>query len=119
MREIDPLISSYSHLKEKAREAEALRTLQKIASLVKPIMRQRGWRVGILREFYPPERNLLGIEYLAEVWWIMLTTRHQVSIGIEDKRYVFDYDILAMRGSFSRWIKSWILCCMSVLYPYV
>ncbi|KAI9794175.1 MAG: hypothetical protein M1816_006100 [Peltula sp. TS41687] len=63
MREIDPLISNFGHLKDKAREAEALKTLQKIASLVKPIMRQRGWRVGTLREFYPPERNLLGLNW--------------------------------------------------------
>ena len=60
MREIDPLISSFSHLKQKSREAEALKALQKIASLVKPIMRQRGWHVGTLAEFYPDERNLLG-----------------------------------------------------------
>ncbi|KAI9802232.1 MAG: hypothetical protein M1825_002953 [Sarcosagium campestre] len=63
MREIDPLISAYSHLKEKPREAEALHSLQKIASLVKPVMRQRGWRVGTLREFYPTERNLLGVNW--------------------------------------------------------
>ena len=60
MREIDPLISGFSHLKDKTREAEALQTLQRIASLVKPLMRQRGWRVGTLSEFFPIERNLLG-----------------------------------------------------------
>ncbi|OJD27536.1 hypothetical protein ACJ73_01074 [Blastomyces percursus] len=60
MREFDPLVSQFEHLKHKPREAEALTTLRKIASLVKPIMRQRGWRVGTLAEFYP-ERNLLGI----------------------------------------------------------
>ncbi|KAI9843408.1 MAG: hypothetical protein M1837_006434 [Sclerophora amabilis] len=63
MREIDPLISSFTHLKEKTREAEALKSLQKVASLVKPIMRQRGWRVGNLTEFYPQERNLLGLNW--------------------------------------------------------
>ncbi|KKZ62179.1 hypothetical protein EMCG_03317 [[Emmonsia] crescens] len=60
MREFEPLVSGFEHLKHKPREAEALTTLRKIASLVKPIMRQRGWRVGTLAEFYP-ERNLLGI----------------------------------------------------------
>ncbi|ODH38411.1 hypothetical protein ACO22_02362 [Paracoccidioides brasiliensis] len=60
MREFDPLVSEFEHLKHKPREAEALTTLRKIASLVKPIMRQRGWRVGTLAEFYP-ERSLLGI----------------------------------------------------------
>ncbi|KAI9796863.1 MAG: hypothetical protein M1833_005912 [Piccolia ochrophora] len=63
MREIDPLVSAFSHLKTKPREAEALKSLQKIASLVKPVMRQRGWRVGTLREFYPEERNLLGVNW--------------------------------------------------------
>jgi DNA-dependent metalloprotease WSS1 len=52
--EIDPRISYYTHLRDKPREKEALHMLKKIASLVKPIMRQRGWRVGTLSEFYPP-----------------------------------------------------------------
>ena len=60
MKEIDPLVSSFVHLKEKPREADALKTLQRVASLVKPLMRQRGWRVGALVEFFPPEANLLG-----------------------------------------------------------
>lgn len=55
------LISSYSHLKGQKREAEALHSLKKIASLVKPIMRARNWRVGTLTEFYPDQQNLLGI----------------------------------------------------------
>ncbi|PQE22678.1 hypothetical protein CJF31_00001601 [Rutstroemia sp. NJR-2017a BVV2] len=40
---------------------EALHTLRKISSLVKPIMRARSWRVGTLAEFYPDQTNLLGI----------------------------------------------------------
>ncbi|KAI9750039.1 MAG: hypothetical protein M1835_001449, partial [Candelina submexicana] len=65
MREIDPVISAYEHLQEKPRQAEALQALQKVASLVKPIMRQRGWNVGILTEFYPSENNLLGLNWNA------------------------------------------------------
>jgi DNA-dependent metalloprotease WSS1 len=61
MREIDPLISEYQHEKQRPREAEALLTLRKVASLVKPLMRQRGWRVGTLCEFYPHQSNLLGL----------------------------------------------------------
>lgn len=61
MGEHDPLIFSFSHLKEFAREKEALHTLKKIASLVKPIMRARGWKVNELAEFYPNESNLLGL----------------------------------------------------------
>ena len=59
--EHDPLIAEYQHEKSRSREAEALLMLRKIASLVKPIMRQRGWKVGVLTEFYPEERNLLGL----------------------------------------------------------
>lgn len=63
MKELDPLVSEYQHEKNRAREAEALKTLQRIASIVKPIMRRRNWRVGTLCEFYPPESNLLGLNY--------------------------------------------------------
>ncbi|KAL9007542.1 MAG: hypothetical protein Q9173_007214 [Seirophora scorigena] len=63
MHEHDPLVSEYQHEKSRPREAEALQTLRKVASLVKPIMRQRGWRVGILTEFFPPEQNLLGLNW--------------------------------------------------------
>ncbi|KAI9648525.1 hypothetical protein NHQ30_003160 [Ciborinia camelliae] len=59
--ERDALISSYSHLKVQKREDEALHSLKKIASLVKPIMRARNWRVGTLTEFYPDQQNLLGL----------------------------------------------------------
>ncbi|KAJ5565702.1 Zinc finger RanBP2-type [Penicillium sp. DV-2018c] len=61
MRELDPLISEYRHEKNRPRESEALLILRKVASLVKPIMRQRAWRVGALCEFYPQQRNLLGL----------------------------------------------------------
>ena len=60
MPEQDPLVLSYSHLNKFPREKDALHTLRKVASLVKPIMRARGWKVGELAEFYPDEQNLLG-----------------------------------------------------------
>lgn len=63
MHEIDPLISEYSHESFRPRASEALLTLRKVASLVKPIMRQRSWRVGTLTEFWPPEKNLLGLNW--------------------------------------------------------
>ncbi len=63
MPETDLVISEYEHEKFRPREAEALKTLRKVASLVKPIMRQRGWRVGVLTEFWPPEQNLLGLNW--------------------------------------------------------
>lgn len=63
MIEIDPVIIEYEHEKFRPREAEALQTLRRVASLVKPIMRRRGWKVGILTEFWPPEKNLLGLNW--------------------------------------------------------
>lgn len=61
MREIDPLVLEYQHDKHRPRESEALMVLRKVASLVKPIMRRRDWKVGTLAEFYPNQRNLLGL----------------------------------------------------------
>ena len=61
MRELDPLVFEYQHEKRRPRESEALLMLRKIASLVKPIMRRRSWRVRALCEFSPRERNLLGL----------------------------------------------------------
>lgn len=58
--EHDPLVLSYSHLRDFPRAADALLLLKKVASLVKPIMRARSWRVGELAEFYPDQANLLG-----------------------------------------------------------
>ncbi|KUI70436.1 DNA-dependent metalloprotease WSS1 [Cytospora mali] len=60
-REYDALVISYSHLKKLPRQDEALHTLKKVASLVKPIMRARGWKVSELAEFYPDQQNLLGL----------------------------------------------------------
>lgn len=59
--EIEPLVNQFQHDSHRPRAAEALAALQKIASLVKPIMRQRNWHVDTLCEFYPDERNLLGL----------------------------------------------------------
>lgn len=60
MRELDSLVGAYVHLDKLPRANEALRELQKIASLVKPLMRNRGWHVGTLTEFWPEQQNLLG-----------------------------------------------------------
>ncbi|KAJ1327760.1 DNA-dependent metalloprotease WSS1 [Microdochium nivale] len=59
--EVDPLIFSYSHLADFPRAGDALHTLRRVASLVKPLMRARGWVVRQLTEFYPGQENLLGL----------------------------------------------------------
>ncbi|KAH0444338.1 WLM domain-containing protein [Colletotrichum camelliae] len=61
MPEHDALILSYSHLVDFPRANDALQILKKVASLVKPIMRARGWKVRELAEFYPDQANLLGL----------------------------------------------------------
>lgn len=58
--EIDPQFGSYMHIRHLQRQEEALLLLKKLASAVKPIMRKRGWKVGELAEFLPPQWNLLG-----------------------------------------------------------
>ena len=58
--EHDALIGSYIHLDRLPRAAEALHAIHKIASLVKPIMRNHNWKVGTLAEFFPGQQNLLG-----------------------------------------------------------
>ncbi|ROW10860.1 hypothetical protein VPNG_05388 [Cytospora leucostoma] len=60
-KEYDALVLSYTHLKNFPRQDEALHTLKKVASLVKPIIRARGWKVAELAEFYPDQQNLLGL----------------------------------------------------------
>jgi len=60
MDEYDPLVLHYSHLVNFPREKEALHLLRRVASLVKPIMRARRWKVHELAEFFPEQANLLG-----------------------------------------------------------
>ncbi|KAJ4296049.1 hypothetical protein N0V88_004751 [Collariella sp. IMI 366227] len=62
-REVDPLISCFTHFKHFPHQDEALHLLKKIASLVKPLMRARSWRVGELGEMYPDQANLLGLNF--------------------------------------------------------
>jgi hypothetical protein len=59
--EIDPVIYSFTHLRHYPRENEALHLLRRVASLVKPLMRARGWTVRTLSEFHPDQANLLGL----------------------------------------------------------
>lgn len=65
MKEYDALFDVYEHLKELPREAEALFLLRRAASLVKPIMRKRGWTVRTLAEFLPPDPRLQGMYHIS------------------------------------------------------
>ena len=55
LQEHDSLFNSYEHLQGLPRGDSAITMLRKIASLVKPIMRKRGWKVQVLAEFLPQE----------------------------------------------------------------
>ncbi|CAG8493335.1 5216_t:CDS:2 [Acaulospora colombiana] len=54
------LVKSFTHLKDKPHGEKALDMLQRVASLVKPIMRKRGWTLPVLSEFFPSDPSLLG-----------------------------------------------------------
>jgi hypothetical protein len=60
MKEIDAHFDAYEHLKHLPSDGEALIMLRKAASMVKPTMRKRGWKVKTLGEFLPDEPRLLG-----------------------------------------------------------
>ncbi|KAJ2896302.1 hypothetical protein IWW38_002066 [Coemansia aciculifera] len=57
----NPLIGSIHALKRRPRSDEALLLLQRLSSQVRPIMQARGWRVTTLREFFPANSQLLGL----------------------------------------------------------
>ncbi|OAA73853.1 wlm [Cordyceps fumosorosea ARSEF 2679] len=57
----DQQVWSYVHLARLPRADDALQMLRRVASAVKPIMRNHQWRVGELAEFYPNNANLLGL----------------------------------------------------------
>ncbi|KAJ2632418.1 hypothetical protein H4R22_001265 [Coemansia sp. RSA 1290] len=55
------LIGSIHALKRRPQSDQALQLLQKVAAQVRPVMQKRGWKVPVLREFYPRTQNLLGL----------------------------------------------------------
>ena len=56
----DVFVQTFTHLKDKPNADQALKLLQRTASLVKPIMRKHGWVLPVLSEFFPENPNLLG-----------------------------------------------------------
>lgn len=58
--EHEPLVLGYSHLRGFPRNDEALLRLKKIASMAKPLMRNHGWKLPVLAEFFPTQPDLLG-----------------------------------------------------------
>lgn len=56
----DIWVLSFTHLTDLPRADQALKMLQRIASLVKPILRKHFWKLPELAEFFPDNPNLLG-----------------------------------------------------------
>lgn len=56
----DMFVQSFTHLSDMPKSDRALAMLQKVASLVKPIMRKHGWVLAVLSEFFPGSPNLVG-----------------------------------------------------------
>jgi hypothetical protein len=86
--EVDPLIYNFQHLTEYKNADVALQTLRRIASLVKPIMRQHNWKVGLLGEFFPKEKGLLGSVLLTPVFSLLIPNTPQVSTPTPDKQSI-------------------------------
>ncbi|KAJ7508580.1 WLM domain-containing protein [Mycena galericulata] len=57
----DTFVKSFTHLKGRPKEERVLPMLQRIASLVKPIMRKHNWVLPVLSEFFPAQDNLIGL----------------------------------------------------------
>jgi hypothetical protein len=56
----ETFIKSFTYLKGRPKSDRALPLLQRIGSLVKPIMRKHAWVLPVLAEFFPEEQNLVG-----------------------------------------------------------
>ena len=57
----ETFVLSFEHLKGRPKADQALPLLQRIASLVKPIMRKHSWKLPVLAEFFPDSPNLVGM----------------------------------------------------------
>lgn len=53
-------INSFTCLNDRKDSDRAMTMLQKVASLVKPIMRKHNWVLPVLAEFFPDDPSLLG-----------------------------------------------------------
>ncbi|KAG0707589.1 WLM domain-containing protein [Suillus ampliporus] len=58
---LQTFVRSFTHLKDRPHADRALPILQRVATLVKPIMRKHGWMLPVLSEFFPESPNLVGL----------------------------------------------------------
>ena len=57
----DILIYKIQHLTQFKNSDDGARTLERIANIMKPLLREHNWKVGMLAEFLPIEAGLLGL----------------------------------------------------------
>ena len=69
----ETFVKSFTYLKDMPKAGRALSMLQRVASLVKPIVRKHGWVLLTLGEFFPDSLNLLGEPKLS--WCMRLSCR--------------------------------------------
>jgi DNA-dependent metalloprotease WSS1 len=70
-------VKSFTHLKDRPHGDKALAILQRVASLVKPIMNARSWVLPVLSEFFPSDPGLLGTKNPLDILRIsLLSTRY-------------------------------------------
>ncbi|KAF9446123.1 WLM-domain-containing protein [Macrolepiota fuliginosa MF-IS2] len=58
---VENLVLSFEHLEVRPHADQALGILQRVASLLKPIMRKHGWKLPVLAEFFPDNPSLQDI----------------------------------------------------------
>ncbi|KAJ1643111.1 hypothetical protein LPJ64_005084 [Coemansia asiatica] len=83
------LVGSVHALKRRSNPNKALELLHRIAAQVRPIMEKRGWKVGTLREFFPNNPNLLGlnVNHGQEI-------RIRLRPSFDDKKFLIYEDLL-------------------------
>ncbi|KAH7905741.1 WLM domain-containing protein [Hygrophoropsis aurantiaca] len=57
----ETFVKSFTHLKDRPKAERALPMLQRIASLLKPVMRKHGWILPVLSEFFPDSAELVDV----------------------------------------------------------
>jgi hypothetical protein len=87
---MDPLIYDIQVERGLHRPDVAMDALQRAASLVKPIMRAHNFKVGLLAEFLPKERGLLGKSIIFTTY-SMYTDTHQVSTPEAEGVFMSDF----------------------------
>ncbi|KAG2076771.1 WLM-domain-containing protein [Suillus decipiens] len=58
---LQTFVTSFTHLKDRPHADRALFMLQRVATLVKPIMRKHSWVLPLLSEFFPESPNLVDV----------------------------------------------------------